>query len=254
MQSASAVINVDVPWNPARVLQRIGRVDRLGQLSPSVLIHNLVYFDTIEERMYRVLDDRQTEAIRLLGEFPELLSTEESRHMYQVFGVPIRERVDPDQAQTREDVSLARLLKESEHQDSHLSLWIQSIIDRYSELNLSENPTAKAFAMRHEEILRSNMNLHPNIGGELGYAVCERGTRHALLAKSEQGFLPLTPSVIMNSNEEVEIEWYGLGEAVGIYNSEFASIPLHSRSPGLMSDRFYQKNDPPEVTFMAISY
>ena len=254
LQSASAVINVDVPWNPARVLQRIGRIDRLGQMSPIVKIYNLVYFDTIEQRMYRVLDNRQTDAIRLLGEFPEIFSTEESRHMYQVFGVPITARVDQEQAQIREDVSLSRLLNESKHHDSHLSLWIQSVIDQHPELNLSENPAAKDFAMRHEEILRSNMNLHPNIGGELGYAVCERGTRHALLAKSEQGFLPLTPSVIMNSNEEVEIEWYGLGEAVGIYNSEFASIPLHSRSPGLMSDRFYQKNDPPEVTFMAISY
>ena len=252
LQSASAVINVDVPWNPARVLQRIGRVDRLGQLSPSVIIHNLVYFDTIEERMYRVLDDRQTEAIRLLGEFPELLSTEESRHMYQVFGVPIRERVDPDQAQTREDVSLARLLKESEHQDSHLSLWIQSIIDQHPGLNLSENPTAKTFVMRHEEILRSNMNLHPDIADELGYAVCERGVRRALLVKSEQGFLPLTPSVIMNSNEEVEIEWYALDEAVEIYDNEFASIPHHLRSPGLMSDKFHQEISLPEVKFEPI--
>ena len=106
--------------------------------------------------------------------------------------------------------------------------------------------------MRHEEILRSNMNLHPDIADELGYAVCERGVRRALLVKSEQGFLPLTPSVIMNSNEEVEIEWYALDEAVEIYDNEFASIPHHLRSPGLMSDKFHQEISLPEVKFEPI--
>ena len=249
LQSASAVVNVDVPWNPARVLQRIGRVDRLGQLSPSVQIYNLVYFDTIEERMYRVLDDRQTEAIRLLGEFPELLSTEESRHMYQVFGVPITERVDPEQAQTREEVSLARLLKESEHHDSHLSMWVRTIIEQHSELNLSENPASKDFAMRNEVILESKINPHSDIEGEMGYAICERGTRHALLAKSEKGFLPLTPSIMMNSNEEVETEWYTLDEAVEIFANEFSSILPHRRSPGLFSTRFAKKENKPNYEF-----
>jgi len=249
LQSASAVVNVDVPWNPARVLQRIGRVDRLGQLSPSVLIYNLVYFDTIEERMYRVLDDRQTEAIRLLGEFPELLSTEESRHMYQVFGVPITERVDPEQAQTREEVSLARLLKESEHHDSHLSIWVRTIIEQHSELNLSENPASKDFAMRNEKILNSKINSHSDIEGEMGYAICERGTRHALLAKSEKGFLPITPSIMMDSHEEVETEWYTLDEAIEIFANEFSSIPPHQRSPGLFSTRFPKEENKPNYEF-----
>jgi len=243
LQSASAVINVDVPWNPARVLQRIGRVDRLGQLSPTVLIYNLVYFGTIEERMYRVLDDRQTEAIRLLGEFPELLSTEDSRHMYQVFGASINKRVDSVQSQTREDVMFKRLLKVSKHQDLHLSLWVKSLIEKNPELNLSENPTAKAFAMRDEVILQSNLELHSDISGELGYAVCEQGVRHALLVKSENGFVPLTPSIIMNSNEGNQIEWYGLEESVDIYTDEFAAISVNKRSPGLLSKKFSQIDD-----------
>jgi superfamily II DNA or RNA helicase len=253
LQSASAVINVDVPWNPARVMQRIGRVDRLGQLSPSVLIYNLVYFGTIEERMYRVLDGRQTEAIRYLGEHPEMLSTEESRHMYQVFGVPIRERVDAEQSQTREDVMLERLLRESEHQDSHLSFWIRSIIEQNPELNLDVNPASKSFVMRNEVILKSNLKLSSSVRGELGYAVSEEGVRHALLVKSEQGFIPLTPSVLLNSNEETQIEWYALEDAVEMYENEFASIPLHLRSPGLMSDMFYHQNNTPEITFMSIT-
>ena len=59
LQAASAVVNVDMPWNPARVEQRIGRVDRIGQLADVVKVVNIWYPDTYEARMYRVLFERQ---------------------------------------------------------------------------------------------------------------------------------------------------------------------------------------------------
>ena len=43
LQSASVLINVDVPWNPARLLQRIGRIDRLGQEAEEIFVYNLLY-------------------------------------------------------------------------------------------------------------------------------------------------------------------------------------------------------------------
>ncbi len=42
LQDASAVVNYDLPWNPVRVMQRIGRVDRLGALSRDVVVAHLV--------------------------------------------------------------------------------------------------------------------------------------------------------------------------------------------------------------------
>ena len=59
LQAASAVVNVDMPWNPARVEQRIGRVDRIGQTASVVKVVNVWYPDTYEARMYRVLFERQ---------------------------------------------------------------------------------------------------------------------------------------------------------------------------------------------------
>jgi len=58
LQAASAVVNVDMPWNPARVEQRIGRVDRIGQTADVVKVVNVWYPDTYEARMYRVLFER----------------------------------------------------------------------------------------------------------------------------------------------------------------------------------------------------
>ena len=51
------LVNYDLPWNPMRVEQRIGRVDRIGQEN-AISIFNLYSKDTIEERVLEVLEDR----------------------------------------------------------------------------------------------------------------------------------------------------------------------------------------------------
>lgn len=57
-QFCGALINYDMPWNPMRVEQRIGRIDRLGQRSPIIQIVNLHYEDTVETDVYQALRDR----------------------------------------------------------------------------------------------------------------------------------------------------------------------------------------------------
>ena len=54
LQAASAVINFEPPWNPARLEQRIGRVHRLGQSQPVHVVH-LLTKDSIEERVWETL-------------------------------------------------------------------------------------------------------------------------------------------------------------------------------------------------------
>jgi ERCC4-related helicase len=79
LQTASVVINVDVPWNPSRLLQRFGRVDRLGQKAKEVHLINAYYPGSIEERMYQVLEDRRLDGVAVLGGLPEILSEQQQR-------------------------------------------------------------------------------------------------------------------------------------------------------------------------------
>ena len=57
-QFCGALVNYDMPWNPMRVEQRIGRIDRVGQLHESVRVVNLHYKNTVEADVYQALRKR----------------------------------------------------------------------------------------------------------------------------------------------------------------------------------------------------
>ena len=57
-QFCGALVNYDMPWNPMRVEQRIGRIDRLGQAHSRIRIVNLHYDGTVETDVYRALRGR----------------------------------------------------------------------------------------------------------------------------------------------------------------------------------------------------
>jgi superfamily II DNA/RNA helicase len=57
-QFCGALVNYDMPWNPMRVEQRIGRIDRLGQRFSDIRIINLHYENTVEADVYRALRSR----------------------------------------------------------------------------------------------------------------------------------------------------------------------------------------------------
>jgi superfamily II DNA or RNA helicase len=46
------LVNYDIPWNPMRIEQRIGRIDRFGQRSDKILIFNFITPDTVAERVF----------------------------------------------------------------------------------------------------------------------------------------------------------------------------------------------------------
>ena len=73
LQFSSTVVNYDLPWNPMRLEQRIGRVDRLGQTKDKVTILNLIYDGTIDKRIYERLYERLQIGRLALGEMEAVL-------------------------------------------------------------------------------------------------------------------------------------------------------------------------------------
>jgi superfamily II DNA or RNA helicase len=65
LQAANTVINVDLPWNPAVLEQRISRAHRMGQKRP-VDVYVLVTVDTFEERLLSTLADKRDLALAAL--------------------------------------------------------------------------------------------------------------------------------------------------------------------------------------------
>jgi ERCC4-related helicase len=74
LQTCGVLINYDMPWNPMRVEQRIGRIDRIGQKYKEVWISNYFYQDTIEDIIYQRLADRINWFEVVVGELQPILA------------------------------------------------------------------------------------------------------------------------------------------------------------------------------------
>ena len=73
LQFCRIIINYDLPWNPMKVEQRIGRVDRLGQKADKISIVNFAVSNTIEEKILHRLYERIGIFERSLGDLEPIL-------------------------------------------------------------------------------------------------------------------------------------------------------------------------------------
>lgn len=101
-QFCGALINYDMPWNPMKVEQRIGRIDRLGQQFETIRIINLMYADTVEADIYQTLRSR----IGLFGAFVGKLQPILSRlpRAFSELALVSRERQKAARAQAIADI------------------------------------------------------------------------------------------------------------------------------------------------------
>ena len=113
LQTLGTLINVDLPWNPSRLEQRLGRIKRFGQARRNVDMLNLVYHDTQDEKVYQVLSRRMKDRYDIFGGLPDTIEDEwiesvekldemmdEYIHLRQkardVFEMRYQETIDPD--------------------------------------------------------------------------------------------------------------------------------------------------------------
>lgn len=73
LQFCSVLVNYDLPWNPMRIEQRIGRVQRLGQKRRKVTVVNLAMAETIEDRILLILTEKLRMFELLMGQTEQIL-------------------------------------------------------------------------------------------------------------------------------------------------------------------------------------
>jgi superfamily II DNA or RNA helicase len=113
LQTLGTLINIDLPWNPSRLEQRLGRIKRFGQARRTVDMLNLVYHDTRDETVYQALSRRLKDKFDIFGGLPDTIEDdwidgveklEEKMNQYvhlrkkarDVFELRYKETISPD--------------------------------------------------------------------------------------------------------------------------------------------------------------
>lgn len=97
LQCAHILINYDMPWNPMRVEQRIGRIDRVGQESQILYIINFNIENTVQQRVYERLHEKLFFFSNTLGDMEVILGKEIRQLTLDLF----TSRLTPEQENQR---------------------------------------------------------------------------------------------------------------------------------------------------------
>ncbi len=110
-QFSHVVINYDLPWNPMRVEQRIGRVDRIGQRADRILVYSLVLAGMIDDLIYEYLLKKIGIFEECLGDIESILGTEVRDIQDAVFSIEMSEDEKRRRVERAGEVLLRKLLE-----------------------------------------------------------------------------------------------------------------------------------------------
>lgn len=113
LQFASCMINYDLPWNPMKIEQRIGRIDRIGQQSKNIIIRNLFYNNTIDERIYDRLYTRLNIFQKSIGDFESILGEKIKELTTQLLDKKLTSEEEEERIE-QTSLAIEKLRKESE--------------------------------------------------------------------------------------------------------------------------------------------
>ncbi len=123
MQFCNVVINYDLPWNPMRVEQRIGRIDRIGQKFDKLHIFNLCIVGSIEDRIYSRLYNKLGIFENSIGELEPILGELEKQ-------LNIAELIDLSQEEIDTKIHLIELaLKRQELEIKEQNAEVEKLIN-----------------------------------------------------------------------------------------------------------------------------
>ena len=111
LQFCRTMANYDLPWNPMRVEQRIGRIDRVGQKAKRLSIVNFKVRDTIEERLYDRLHTKLERFANSLGDLEAVIGNEVQRLTVELLSKDLSPAEEVNLMEQTERVIEERLLQ-----------------------------------------------------------------------------------------------------------------------------------------------
>ena len=208
LQFSHYLINYDLPWNPMKVEQRIGRLDRIGQKHP-VVIYNLAYEDTIEDRVLELLTDRIGIFEKSVGSLDPILGDVESNIREAVFkDVKAAKHQFSQLSQDLESQVLNARASEAKRED--LMMDRMSLRRDYVNRILEKDPLAD-----HNVLKDLVLNSLPEIGGEIH--VHPDGGYQAVLSRELKIELQIAAGRVHGffdpnfSSENGEMEFFAFG-------------------------------------------
>ena len=122
LQFCRFVVNYDLPWNPMRVEQRIGRLDRLGQKAEKISIINLAHLDTIEDRILLRLYERIELFKETIGDLEEILGDMTEQLMLDLLNPELSDEQRDRRAQVTELAIVNRRAEEGRLEQEAVNL------------------------------------------------------------------------------------------------------------------------------------
>lgn len=118
LQFCSLLINYDLPWNPMRIEQRIGRIDRHGQQESLIKIINFCYHGSIDERIYTRLFERLQIFQNALGDMDAILGEKINKLTRALFSHKLTTDQENEQIE-QTALAIERLRSEEEELEKH---------------------------------------------------------------------------------------------------------------------------------------
>ncbi len=139
LQFAHIVINYDLPWNPMRIEQRIGRVDRIGQKLP-VKAFNLIFEESVELRVQEVLEEKLATILQEFGvdKTEDVLDSAESGAIFEALYA--QALMHPEDIDKNIEKLLQEVREQAQREVSGRSFYGETVLDPTLAQQLSNHP------------------------------------------------------------------------------------------------------------------
>ena len=247
------LINYDLPWNPMRVEQRIGRCDRIGQRSDKIHVGNLASIGTIEQRILSRLYTRLHIFERALGDMEVILGEAVASFEREVFTSSLSPQQQEDRlTRISQAIENQEQQRESINQSSVISLQGRQLIESDQE----EIKEAESRFLSPEEV---GDFVHASLGNRLPDSIRRtskedrfevRGT--AEMGNELQGLLRAYPSTHyarteivrfrrrLDDQKKIEVSFSGHGE-----DTEY----VHARHPLVLLARHLERGSHSDIPY-----